>query len=721
MADETKVEQSSCGFSRKARKRGFGLKPTLNSLATSSNPRNDLHMSPLRCFALALAIPTLVSAGVARVEVEEHIPFADGISFGRSGPYELVAGRLYFEADPKDPANAHIADLALAPVNDRGQIEYWADFTLLLPADPAKGNGTLLYDVHNRGNKLALWTFNDGERTNTPRDSDHAGHGFLMREGYSVLWTGWSGEIQDDDTGRLLGGLPVAKNPDGSPVTGRNHVEITVDEAVKSRAFFQSPWGISAAYPAVSLDQADAVLTKRPNRQSPAEEVPHSDWSFARRENDTVVPDATSLYVKDGFQPGWIYDLLYTARDPRVSGLGLAGLRDVVSFLRHEEEATDGTTNPLFGHLERTVIFGVSQSGRFIHQFLHDGFNLDPAGRRVFDGALIHVAGAGKGLFNHRFGMATVYGTHREGNLAPTDAFPFTPVDQTDPVTGRSGESFSRLRENRGVPKTMFVQSSTEYWSRAASLLHTDVEGKRDLELDPDMRLYLIAGSQHLDGSDDINAKNPCLHELNPIKHRGPILRALLTALDAWIRDGMTPPVSVYPRIAEGSLVDLETFRASFPKIPGVKPPAQIYRPLRLDPGPRWETEGVADEVPPKTGGPYLTLVPAVDGFGNELAGIRLPEISAPLGTATGWNVRDEAFGAGGVLAGLQGAWFPFALTKAEREAKGDPRPSVEELYPDRGAYLDAVSATLIVLRGGGFLLDEDVTRLLERAASANW
>lgn len=674
-------------------------------------------MNPLRFFLLLVALPTFAAAGLVRVEVTERVPFAEGESFGRSGSYEIVEGRLHFEADPKDPANARIADLALAPVNDRGQVEYWADFTLLMPQDPAKGNGTLLYDVHNRGNKLALWTFNDGVRSNTPRDAEHAGQGFLMREGYSVLWTGWSGEIQDDGTGRLLGGLPVALNPDGSPVTGRNHVEISVDEPVKSRAFFQSPWGISAAFPSVSPDNGDAILTKRPNRDTPAQEVPLADWSFGRWENDALVSDTGSLYLKDGFQPGWIYDLVYTARDPRVSGLGLAGLRDTVSFLKHDEAAPDKTTNPLFGRLDRAIIFGISQSGRFCHHFLHDGFNLDPAGRKVFDGALIMVAGAGKGLFNQRFGMATVFGTHREGNLSPTDFFPFAPVEQTDPVTGKSGDSFARLREKSGVPKTMFVQSSTEYWSRAASLLHTDVEGKHDLDPDPETRLYLIAGAQHLDGSDDITAKKPCRYELNPVKHRGPVLRALLTGLDRWIRDGAEPPASRHPRIDDGTLVDLETFRATFPKIPGVEAPSQLYRPLRLNPGPRWERDGIVDEVPPKTGAPYVTLVPAVDSNGNEIAGIRLPEIAVPLATATGWNLRDEAYGAGGVLAGLQGAWFPFSATKAGREAADDPRPSIAERYPDRAAYLAAVGDVLLDLRGGRYLLDEDVTRLLERAA----
>jgi hypothetical protein len=668
--------------------------------------------------ACCFLVPRL-DAELVRVEVGERVPFAGGTSFGRSGAYEIIEGRLFFEVDPDDEANARIADLALAPKNEQGRVEFWADFALLTPADPAKGNGTLLYDVHNRGNKLALWTFNDGVRSNAPRDAEHAGNGFLMREGYSVLWTGWSGEIQEDGNHRLLGGLPVATEPDGSPVTGPAHVEIAVDEPTRSRAFFQSPWGISAAYPAVSLDPAEASLTMRPDRASPAEEVPPGRWAFARWEEGSVVPDPTSLYLEEGFRPGWIYDLVYTARDPRVAGLGLAGLRDAVAFLRHDEHAPDGTANPLFGHLSRTVIFGISQSGRLVHHFLHDGFNLDTAGRRVFDGALVHVAGAGKGLFNHRFGMATVYGTYREGNLSPTDFFPFAPGERTDHLDGRKGDSFARLREGGGVPKTFFVQSSTEYWTRAASLLHTDTEGKEDLEPDPEVRLYLIAGSQHLDGSDDIEAKGSSLHPLNPIKHRGPVLRALLTALDAWLRDGAEPPASSYPRLDDGSLVDLESFRAFFPKIPGVEPPGQVYRPLRLDPGPRWETEGIADTVPPEAGGRYAALVPAVDADGSEIAGIRLPEVAVPLGTATGWNLRDEAFGDGGALNGLPGAWFPFAATKAEREAAGDPRPSVEERYPDRAPYLAAVAECILGLRDEGYLLDEDVTRLLERAATA--
>lgn len=660
-------------------------------------------------------------AEVVRVEIQERKPFAEGQTFGRTGAYETVIGRLHFEVDPGEPANARVTDLSRAPLTEGGKVAFWADFFLLKPVDQAKGSGCLLYDVHNRGNKLALWTFNEGIRSNLPETSDHAGNGHLLREGHTLLWTGWSGEIRPDENHRLLGGLPIAIGENGEPITGPAHVEITVDEPALSREFFWSPWGTAEASPAAGLDQEDATLTRRPHRGAPAEAIPGEQWQFARSEDGVAVPDPTSVYLEEGFQPGWIYDLVYTARDPRVSGLGLIGLRDAVSFFRFEKGATQEARNPLPGALDRAIIFGVSQSGRLIHHFLYEGFNLDPAGRRVFDGALILVAGAGKGLFNSRFGMATVYGTHRLGNLSATDTFPFAPMPQTDPVTGEVGDSLARLRDGAGLPKVFFVQTSTEYWSRGASLLHTDVEGRRDLELDPNVRLYLIAGTQHLGGSEDPAAKGVCQYPLNPVKHRGPVLRALLYGLDRWVVDeGATPPASRYPRLDDGTLVSVEAFQSQFPQIPGVAVPDHVYQPRRLDPGPRWKTEGIADHVPPLVGDPFVTLVPAVDADGNEIAGIRLPDIAVPVGTATGWNLRDDTYGAGGLLADLHGGWFPFARDQKARTASGDPRPSLAERYPSREIYLGKISQSLVTLKEAGYLLDEDVTRYLERAAEAS-
>ena len=653
---------------------------------------------------------------VVRLQIDQRSTFADGHVFGRSGPYERVSGKMFLEVDPNDPVNACINDVELAPRNARGRVECWTDFFLLKPVDPARGNRRILFDVHNRGNKLALWTFNESptKTANEPKTLADAGNGFLMREGYTVFWCGWNGDVMEDGKHRLLCGLPVATQ-NGETITGRIHVEVCVDERVYSRPFYWSPWGTSAAYPSVSLDNENAALTMCPNRSEPAQPIPRDAWSFARLEDGKLVPDATCLYVKEGFRPGWLYDLVYTGKDPRVSGLGLACMRDSVSFLRYAKKDSHGTANPMADAIERAYVFGISQSGRLVHHFIYDGFNTNPGGRIVFDGALIHVSGGGKGLFNSRFGMATVYGLHHQGMLNPSEFFPFTPVSQRDPVTGREGDTFARARAKGHVPKTIFTQTSTEYWSRGASLLHTDVEGKRDLTLDPSMRVYLVSGAQHLGGGS--TDRGICQYQRNPLNDRPPVLRAMLVALDRWTSGLGEPPASRYPRIDDGTLVDLATFRQQFPKIPGVKTPDAFYRPRRLDFGPRWFGEGIADIVPPKVGVPYQTFLPAVDADGNELAGIRLPDIAVPTATYTGWNLRAPEYGAGGVLAGLHGGYHPFTKTLAERRTTGDPRPSILERYPTRSVYLSKMTDATLSLQRDGFLLEEDVVRILDKAA----
>jgi len=661
------------------------------------------------------------SAEVVRIEIEKREPFAKGQSFGDIGAYEILDGRLFFEVDPEDQANARITDLKLAPRNERGKVEFQCDFFLLKPLDPKKGNGRLLYDVHNRGNKLALWTFNEGERTNQPSGPEHVGNGFLMRQGWSLLWTGWNGDVAGDGTGRLLADLPVALSEDGRPIKGRSFVEISVDDAgVFSRPFFWSPWGTAKAYPAVDAgDNSGAVLKMRPQRSGPAEEVPQDQWAFARFENGKLIPDPTSLYIKDGFKPGWLYDLNYTAEAPRVSGLGLAGLRDAISFFRYSDRSEG---NPLPNTIEKAAIFGISQSGRVIHHFLYEGLNLDTQNRPVFDGAISLVPGAGKGLFNYRFAMATTYGLYNWGNLYPSEFFPFAPMLQTDPVTEQKGDTLARLRQSGvegAIPKIMFVQSATEYWSRAASLLHTDVEGKRDLEIDPYVRIYSIAGAQHLGGG--ATDRGICQNPRNPLKHRGPVLRALLVAMDDWMTNGAEPPPSRYPRIDDGTLVSLGEFSEQFPKIPGVNLPEDFYRPFRLDPGPRWHSEGIADHVPPKTGPRFQTLVPAVDEDGNDVAGIRLPEIEVPIATYLGWNLRDTKHGAEGLLAGLHGSWLEMPWTKAERDQTNDSRKSIEERYRTKEDYLAKIRKAADQLVSEGYLLNDDAIAILEQAAARDF
>lgn len=665
--------------------------------------------------ALALVLVTATRAEVVRVEITERAPFAAGRSFGEVGAYERIKGRMYLETDPAHEANTRISDLQRAPRNAKGRVESWTDFFLLKPVAPEKGNGHLIYDVNNRGNMLALWTFNDGERTNDPQTEAHAGHGFLMKHGFSVLWCGWNGEVQADETHRLLCGLPIALEKDGSAITGRAHVEISSTERVFSRAFSWSPWGIGAAYPAVSLDAPDATLTLRPHRGAQGVELPRSAWALGRWENERLVPDATHLYVKEGLRPGWLYDLVYTAKEPRVTGLGLTALRDCVAFFRHQQSAE----NPLSGAVRKACVFGISQSGRVIHHFLYEGLNQDEAGRTVFDGALIHVAGAGKGMFNHRFRMSTEYGTQHEGHLSGSEFFPLAPVPQTDPVTGAQGDTLARVRASGHMPRIIFSQSSTEYWSRAASLLHTDVEGKTDLDLPEDVRVYLVAGAQHLGKSD--GSPGICQQPRNTLDDRGPILRALLLRLTEWLDAGIPPPPSRHPRLADKTLVDLATWKATYPRIPGHALPTQSYQPARLDFGPRFLEAGIADIVPPRIGVPFSALVPAVNADGNETSGIVLPDVAVPLGTYTGWNLRSPEVGAEEMLSPLDGMFIPFAKTRAERDQLGDPRPSREERYSTQQQYREELKKAALKLQDEKFLLHEDVQHILQRAETAPW
>lgn len=656
---------------------------------------------------------TLTEASVVRVEVAERMPFADGHHFEHCGPYEKLKGRIHIEVDPDDPANAQIHDLKLAPRNPRGRVECWTDFFLLKPVDPRRGNGRILYDVSNRGNKLALETFN-GARSNDPTTLAHAGNGFLMRHGYSVLWTGWNGDVLADGTDRLLAGLPIA-HENGRPVTGRTHAEICTKEKVYSRAFFWSPWGTSDAYPSVSLDNTTAQLTVRPRRSDPGVEVPRHAWAFGRWEDGRLIPDPTHLYVKEGFRPGWLYDLVYTAKGPRVTGLGLAALRDSISFFRYAQRDAAGFANPLADSIEHAYVFGISQSGRLVRHFIYEGFNADEAGRIIFDGALSHVPGSGKGMFNRRFRMTTVYGTYHQGNLSGSEFFPLAPVPQTDPVTGRQGDTLAHARAQDCLPKIIFTQTSTEYWSRAASLLHTDVEGKQDITMPDNVRVYLIASAQHLGGGP--HTPGDCQQPRNVLDDRTPILRAMLVALDRWVSGHAEPPTSRYPRLADETLVDLDTWRRSFPRLPGVGLPDDYYRPCRLDFGPRFHSQGIADTIPPKMGQPFRTLIPAVDADGNDRAGIRLPDIAVPLGTYTGWNLRTAASGPEGILTRLDGMYLPFATSRAERLVRSDPRPSVRERYPTRQVYLAQMTEAALKLHREGFLLAEDLTAILTIAA----
>ena len=651
----------------------------------------------------------MVRAEVARVQIDRREPFADGRPFGSVGPYEVLSGRVYLTADPRAAHNAEITDLTLAPRNREGLVDYWTDFVLLKPVDPGRGNRRLLYDVNNRGNPLALGSFNQGGGTNRIAQAK-PGNGFLMRQGYSVLWSGWNGDVLPGDH-RLQIGLPIATH-DGTPLTGPTHVEICVETRVDSQPL---NWGNSRAAPPAQPGAPDGVLTVRDHRGSAPREVPRTAWRLGRRVGERFVDDSRYLSVDGGLEPGKIYELVYEARDPRVTGLGLAGVRDLVSFLRHDRGEHFARPNPLAGQMDRAYGFGVSQSGRFLNHFVWQGFNLDPTGGPVFDGMILHVSGAGRGWFNHRFAQTTRHASPHEDLLSPSEEFPFATTPSRDPVTGAAGDVLARARQAGVVPRMFYVLTSTEYWCRAASLLHTDVTGEHDAPVDASARVYFVCGAQH--GVPGNLERGHLAHPPSPLDPRG-ILRALLVDLDAWVTHNQPPPDSRLPTLAGGTLWTMAEWQRRFPPGTGLRQPVGPLAPLRLDWGPRWSTERIADVVPPRVVGTFTTLVPAVDGDGNEVGGIRLPEVAVPLGIYSGWNLRRAETGGEQVLSRLTGSSAPLAWNR-ETRAANDQRPAVSERYGSREEFVKRRLAAAQELVAQRLWLPEEIDLVQARAEEA--
>ncbi len=651
-------------------------------------------------FLVAAAFPPPAAARIERVEILSRQPFAGGAEFGRAGAYEKLRGRAFFALDPNAAANQPIADLALAPRDGRGLVEFSAEFLVLRPAAPARGNGTLLYEVNNRGNIGMLRQLDEASFSNDPATAADAGNGFLFRHGFTLAWSAWASDVATTPgDNRLVLRAPVATK-DGAPITGKVAYELIVD-APRTTARFTGLLG--TAYAPASAGAPDAVLTERDRPDGEAELIPRSAWSLVAPKDGAA---ATEITLAGGFKPGRIYQLVYTARDPTVVAVGMAGIRDLLSYLRD---------NPLAGGPapQRSLIFGISQSGRLIQTMLLRGLNVDEDGKPVFDGAFIHVAGGGKGSFDFRFAMPTRHFSMLEDHIYPTDFFPFTTVTARDPETGAEGAVLDRARALGAVPKLFYVNNSSEYWNRAASLIATDPAGERDLPPAPEARIYMIAGAQHYVGV--LRERGIFANCVNTLNHYR-VMRALLLALDDWVRDGTEPPPSTYPRIADGTLVTLAAQRGTFPRIANFRLPESNLRPPRLDLGARFETERVADQVPPVMGEPFVTLVPRPDADGNDQGGISPPELRVPLGTRTGFNTRNDAAGFPWATGRWDGSFLPFARTEAERQAAGDPRPSLEARYAGRGAFEAKVRSAAVATAGEGFLLAEDVDALVSEA-----
>jgi Alpha/beta hydrolase domain len=670
----------------------------------------------LRHFALCLSVYWLAlpsaRAEVDRIEVLERVPFADGKMFGNVGAYERIRGRLTFAIDPNAPENQTIVDVKLAPRDAQGRVTFSADFMMLKPLDPSRSNGRLLYEVNNRGGASLLGTFNDARGSNLPSGPEHAGNGFLFEQGYTLLWSGWTWDVPPGEN-RLRADLPTAG--DGSRViTGRVNGEISVLEPTTSARHIGM---LSVGYPPAVADDPDASLTVRSTALGPRNAINRAQWRFGRKQGEAFFHDPTWITLEGGFKPGLIYSLTYTAREPRVVGLGLAAIRDAVSFFRHNRADRVGAPNPLLepkGELPKWALaYGHSQSGRVLNTMLHAGLVTDGRGRLVFDGIYSNMAGSGRGSFNYRFAQSSRHFSPDIELDFPTDWFPFSTATTTDPVSKVTASVIDRTDAMGPVPKLFVVNGASEYWARGASLSHISVDGTADIQPHDKTRVYLMTGAQHNPNRGGERTSFAACR--NPLDYR-PLSRALLLHLDAWATLQREPPPSAVPSITEESAGTLIQYVAAFPKMPTVRLPTQLLEPPRLDFGPRFSSEGIADNVPPKVGQPYAVRVPLPDADGLDKAGLRLPEIQAPLGTYTGWNVQNAATGAPERLGRWDGSFFPFARSENERLAANDPRRPIAERYASREAYVEAYAAAALNMAEADLILAMDVNPMIERA-----
>ena len=611
-------------------------------------------------------VPTVLRAEVTRVEIAARYDAANGASFGTAGLYEQLVGKIFFAVDPANPRNRVIVDLDRAPKNESGRVEMSADFTILRPKDSSKGNGVALLDVVNRGNKTVLTGFN---RAGT---SNELGDGLLMRMGYTIVWVGWEFDIPQRN-GAIRIDVPNAVGVAGI-------VRATVVPNANSAT---AQFGDVASYPPTDPASHQNTLTVRNGPSGDPKPVDRSLWSL----------NGNTVTLQGGFEAGRTYELSYNAMNPPVAGLGFAAVRDTASWIKYSPDAGSAT--------RQVLAFGASQSGRFLRNFHYLGFNADEKNRLVFDAVIAHIAGASRIDLNNRWATPTSLGQYN------ATSFPFADVSVSDPVTGVQEGAQDNPRTRGFSPRIFYTNTGVEYWGggRSAALIHTTPDGAKDLVLPDNERVYFLAGSQHGPSRFPPAAARNGDQQENPTDYWY-AMRALLVAMDKWMREGVTPPASQYPRLQDRTLVRARD--VAFPVIPGVTSPRSLPSALRS------ANPLIAQDGAPGTALPYL--VPQTDKDGIELAGIRLPDIAVPLATYTGWNFRNASVGGSDQLYPLLGSWIPFPTTAAKREETKDPRASIAERYTNRQAYVDRVNKAGGKLVADRFLLAEDLPTVVKRA-----
>ena len=644
--------------------------------------------------------------------------FAGGRSFGAVGPYERFHGKVHFAIDPNEPGLPWICDLDLAPRNAAGLVEFAATLDIVKPVDLARGNRRMLFEFSNRGGRAMVNGFNYGKGPDLSAP-EHAGDGFLMRHGYSLVWCGWQGDLIDRGT-NVVAYLPEARE-NGARLRGKVRQEFsTIAPGILSMGTSEGAERGEDVVPYPVLSRATATLTAREYETDPRVPVPDSDWELAEARMEggklTLLPSPNHLYIKGGFKPGWLYELIYVTEGSRVMGLGFLGIRDCMSFLRFGDKDSNGTVNPLAGYVEKAYGNGISLSGRVVREYIYAGWNEDAAGRKLLDAINPHT-GSGRLLYNIRFSQPGRYPRQHEEHSWPAEVYPFTFDAVPDPFTGKNEGMWKRPKSD---PLVLHTHTEGDYWKRHVSLTHTDPRDGKDLPLPEAVRMYNLTGAPHMarPADDAVWIGQLAPNTMSPM----PLRRALLVALDEWATKGTPPPPSALPRFTDGTLIKADEYLARYPKIPGVKLPVRgTSRLTRYDYGPEFETKGIISKLPPVPvpGQEYPLRVSSIDADGNNIAGVRFPDVDVPLGTYNGWSLRKAGFAEGAEFWNT-GSFIPFARTRAEREAKGDPRASIEERYASHDDYVQKVARACDALVKKRLLLEEDATMMVERARSRN-
>ena len=666
---------------------------------------------------VALFLPAAAGARVVRLDVESREPFAGGESWGAPGPYERIAGIAHFEVDPRDPLYAVIVDLDKAPRNGRGLVEFSTVFFILKPVEMARGNGKIYYTANNRGND-ALY--------NARTAADVGRNDFALRLGYTIVDAGWQGDLAPSRT-RLGARLPIATQPDGSPIVGLARVEFSDRNIPPDGAFSFNLKGSAAftPYEAADLETGHATFTQRESAAAPRAPIAADRWAFGRcpTGRDSLVASPSDICYFDRFRTDRIYELVYAAKNPIVMGLGHAATRDLASFLRYEARDAAGAPNPLrsgsAGAIRRAYATGASQTGGFLRDFVYLGFNEDEAHRKVFDGIIPTIAGTDRVFINVRFADPNVYsGQDDRHDFLQSSYPPFTYAVHTDPVSGIRDGIMKRPATD---PLLFHVDSATEFWQLRASLNVVDASGAA-VPVPANVRLYFVSSTSHGFGTAGLlTPAGESARCANPTPSgTGDLARPLLLAMDAWAEGVAEPPPSNYPSLADGTLVKVEEARQAFPDVRGVRFPATPNPYRLLDFGPEFGRHGgVLTLHPPLAGAAYPVLVPKTDRDGLDIAGLRLVQVGAPLGTTTGWNVR-TAPARPLDLCGLAGSYLPFARTAAERTAAGDPRLSLEERYKSHTGFVEAVEKAARKLVEARFLHPDDAARYVAAARASD-